>query len=218
MCSVIINVVWMYLRNHLVVRAAASAPPSCESVAQLPRVHYNFNRVGRLRRYLANVEPALSRVRCGSCERGPAVVKTRSREPVRVNRESFRHSRAGGDDDAVCRRRMRSHAGGGCGSSEQSDSHEPSDRSMSRHEDLLLWSQRPLVVGHGNFAKVQQQCVLPYSGRLDPIVAENRSSRTMSDRKRTRPNRSESANYGKGISSVGNGLLPRGQPVWPFRD
>jgi hypothetical protein len=40
----------------------------------------------------------------------------------------------------------------------------------------------------------------------------------MSDRKRTRPNWSEGANYGKGISSVGSDLLPWGQPVRPLRD
>jgi hypothetical protein len=49
-------------------------------------------------------------------------------------------------------------------------------------------------------------------------VAEIVPSRAMSDRKRMRPNWSESANYGKGISSVGSGLLPLGQPVRPLED
>jgi hypothetical protein len=101
---------------------------------------------------------SLNRARRRRRHRGPALVKTRSRELVRVNVKAFRHRRAGGDDNAVCRRRMRFHVGGGCGNSEQSDSHEPGNCSMPRHADLLLWSKRPLVLGHGNFAKVQQQC------------------------------------------------------------
>ena len=40
----------------------------------------------------------------------------------------------------------------------------------------------------------------------------------MSDVKRTRPDWSEGANYGKGISSVGSDLLPWGQPVRPLGD
>ena len=147
----------MYLHNHLVVRAAASAPVTRKR-RPTTKVHYNFRQVVRLRRYLANVEPALSRVRCRSGHRGPAVVKAHSRELVRVNREASQYSRAGGDDSALDPRRVRPHGGGGCGNSEQSDSHEPSNRSMPRHQHLLLWSPKPLSVGHGNFAKVQQQC------------------------------------------------------------
>ena len=98
----------------------------------------------------------LRRVGFRSRYRGPALVKTRSREFVRVDRETFRHSRPRGDDNTFGR--VRPHGGGGCGNGEQSDSHEPGNRSMSRHEDLLRWSDRPLSVGHGNFAKVQQRC------------------------------------------------------------
>jgi hypothetical protein len=116
------------------------ARPHLRSVTRkhrpLLRVHYNFRQAVRLRRHLANVEPALSRVRCQSRHRGPAIVKTRSRQLVRVDRQVFQHSRTGGDDNAVCPRRVRPHGGGGCGNSEQSDSHETSNRSMPRHQNL----------------------------------------------------------------------------------
>ena len=100
---------------------------------------------------------SLRRVRRRRGYRGPALVKTRSWELFRVNRDAFRHGRAGGDGNAVCPRRVRPHGGGGGGNSEQSDSHEPGNRSMPRHRNLL-WSQSPLSVGHGNYAKVQQRC------------------------------------------------------------
>src|SRR6267142_5138395 len=44
------NVVCMYPRSHLVMRAAASAPGHAKKLAQLPRVHYNFRQVVRLQR------------------------------------------------------------------------------------------------------------------------------------------------------------------------
>ena len=46
-------------------------------------------------------------------------------------------------ETTVPSRRVRPHGRGGCGNSEQSDSREPGNRSMPRHQNLL-WSRTPL--------------------------------------------------------------------------
>jgi len=133
----------MYLHDHLVVRAAASAPvtrkrrPNCYGSVLIFARQADCGGTWRTSSLL------LRRVRFRSCYRGPALVKTRSRG-VRINREALR-SRAGGDDNAVCQRPVRPYAGGSCGNSEQRDSDESGNRSMLRHQDLLLllWSKAP---------------------------------------------------------------------------
>src|SRR2546426_146200 len=58
------NVVWMYLRNRLVVRAASA--PVTRKRRPTTRGPLQFRQVIRSRRYLAKVEPVLGRVRCRS--------------------------------------------------------------------------------------------------------------------------------------------------------
>ena len=140
---------WGKCTSLIILSCAEPHPrPSRESVAQLLRVHYNFRQAADRGGAYRTSSLSLRRVRCRRRHCGPALVKTRSRELVRVNRDAFRHSRAGRDDNTLGR--VRPHGSGSCGNSEQSDSHEPGNRSMSRHADLLLWSKRPLVLGHGN--------------------------------------------------------------------
>ena len=132
---------WCKCTSLIILSCARPHPrPSRESVAQLLRVHYNFRQAADCGGAYRTSSLSLRRVRCRRRHCGPALVKTRSREFVRVNREAFRHSRAGGDDNTL--RRVRPHGGGGCGNSEQGDSHEPCNRSMPRHQNLL-WSQAP---------------------------------------------------------------------------
>ena len=124
--------------TSLIILSCAEPHPrlSRESVAQLLRVHYNFRQAADRGGAYRTSSLSLRRVRCRRRHCGPALVKTRSRELVSVNREAaLRHSRAGGDDNTL--RRVRPHGGGGCGNSEQSDSHEPGNRSMLRHQNLL---------------------------------------------------------------------------------
>ena len=112
----------------------------------LERLFGDGRQAGLSQPHLANVEPMAQ-----ACRFSKPVSRTSARQNsqpgVRSRRpRDLRHSRPRGDDNTFGR--VRPHGGGGCGNGEQSDSHEPGNRSMSRHEDLLLillWSDRPLV-------------------------------------------------------------------------
>src|SRR5947207_10010681 len=129
------------IQVHGFVWALCSAcPAELPEVRRAPTMFRPCRRVGKWGRrdvccwHLADV---LNRVRCrGQREhRGPAVVKIRSRELVRV---AFQYRRAGGEDYAVGPRRVRPYGAGGGGDGEQNDSHKPSNCSMLRHQNLLV--------------------------------------------------------------------------------
>ena len=80
---------------------------------------------------------SLRRVRCRSRHCGPAVVKTRNRD-IRIDGAAFRRGRAGGGDGDAGRMQVRPHGGGGCGDSDQGDSREAGNRSMSGHQNLVV--------------------------------------------------------------------------------
>jgi hypothetical protein len=133
------NVVWMYLRKHVVVRAAASAPRHANASPN----HQGFIAISA-KSDCGGTWPRssllLRRARFRSRYRGPALVKTRSRG-VSVVCQALRRRRSGG------RRSVRSDVGGSRSNGEQGDSDKPGNRSMLRHQDLLRWSPLVWVTG-----------------------------------------------------------------------
>ena len=99
----------------------------------LRRQHARTQRAARSRRAENVGKRVVSRLLDAN---GSGIVRWRcrnyGRELIYVNLEV-----AGGDDNAVGRRRVRPYGGGGCSDSEQSDSHEPNHHSMLGHENLL---------------------------------------------------------------------------------